>query len=102
MEGQRSAIIELFQNGKRQCEIIELLNVPKERRKFVYNTIHCYNETGSVRVFCSINNHLWTMDFANSFPVIFAWKPYEYRVLHPNAPSHWKVFKIMYSAFEIS
>ena len=49
MEGQQSAILELFQNRKRKCEIMKLLNIPKERRKFVYNTIQRYNESGSVK-----------------------------------------------------
>ena len=52
MERQRSAIIELFANGKRQCDIMKLLNIPKERRKFVYNTILRYRETGGVKDRC--------------------------------------------------
>ena len=52
MERQRSAIIELFVNGKRQCDIMKLLNIPKERRKFVYNTILRYRETGGVKDRC--------------------------------------------------
>ncbi|KAI6658776.1 MhmaT1 transposase [Oopsacas minuta] len=49
MERQRSAIIELFVNGKRQCDIMISLNIPKERRKFVSSTIQRYLETGSVK-----------------------------------------------------
>ena len=32
MERQRSAIIELFANGKCQCDIMKLLNIPRIRR----------------------------------------------------------------------
>ncbi|KAI6648165.1 MhmaT1 transposase [Oopsacas minuta] len=49
MERQQSAIIELFVNGKRQCDIMRSLNIPKERRKFVTSTIQRYLETGSVK-----------------------------------------------------
>ncbi|KAI6648776.1 hypothetical protein LOD99_7163 [Oopsacas minuta] len=49
MERKRSAIIESFVNGKRQCDIMRSLNIPKERRKFVYSIIQRYLETGSVK-----------------------------------------------------
>ncbi|KAI6656176.1 hypothetical protein LOD99_1509 [Oopsacas minuta] len=48
MEHERSAIIELAKNGKTQKEILKLLNIPANRRKFVYRTIRRYNETGEV------------------------------------------------------
>ena len=40
MERQRSAIIELFVNGKRQCDMMKLLNIPKERVNS-YTTLSC-------------------------------------------------------------
>ncbi|KAI6658330.1 hypothetical protein LOD99_11090 [Oopsacas minuta] len=49
MERQRSAIIELFMSGKRQCDIMRSLNIPKERRKCVYSTIQRYLETSNVK-----------------------------------------------------
>ena len=48
MELERSAVIELFKNGKSQKEILKLLNLHNSRRKFVYRTIHRYKVTGCV------------------------------------------------------
>ena len=61
MERQRSAIIELFTNVKRQCDIMKLLNIPKERRKFVYNTILRYRETGGVKNRCKSGHPITVM-----------------------------------------
>ena len=48
MEKERSAIVELFQKGKKQKEIMKLLKIPQTRRNFVIRTIKRFNETGGV------------------------------------------------------
>ncbi|KAI6659646.1 hypothetical protein LOD99_14569 [Oopsacas minuta] len=48
MEKERSAIVELFQKGKKQKEIMKLLKIPQTRRNFVIRTIKRFNETGAV------------------------------------------------------
>ncbi|KAI6646055.1 hypothetical protein LOD99_9503 [Oopsacas minuta] len=48
MEKERSAIVELFQKGKKQNEIMKLLKIPQTRQNFVIRTIKRFNETGGV------------------------------------------------------
>ncbi|KAI6650840.1 Transposase [Oopsacas minuta] len=48
MEKEWSAIVELFQKGKKQKEIMKLLKIPQTRRNFVIRTIKRFNETGGV------------------------------------------------------
>ena len=46
MERERSAIIGLFENGRKPAEILKLLNMSDGKRKFVHRTIKRYKETG--------------------------------------------------------
>ncbi|KAI6657841.1 MhmaT1 transposase [Oopsacas minuta] len=48
MESKRSAIIELFKNGKNQKEIMRILNIAETRRNFIFRTITQFNETGNI------------------------------------------------------
>ena len=48
MKQERTAIIELFRNGKNPGEILKLLNFPKMPGKFIYRTIKRYTDTGRV------------------------------------------------------
>ncbi|KAI6648091.1 hypothetical protein LOD99_11900 [Oopsacas minuta] len=48
MERERSAIVELFTKGHPSREILKILKLPLNRRKFVYRTIRRYKDTGKV------------------------------------------------------
>ena len=43
MSNKRSAILELFRKGMRQCDIVRLLNVPKQT---VSKAVNCFKELG--------------------------------------------------------
>ncbi|KAI6652925.1 MhmaT1 transposase [Oopsacas minuta] len=48
MESKRSAIIELFKNGKIKRKIMRIQNIPETRRKLIFRTIKQFDETGGI------------------------------------------------------